>query len=321
MKTRPFVLILFAAVLLLFAGTFNFAQAQYNMDEAEVELAIMAEQLSSIFGPNLGGMSYIGDPIGYYIIPRWEVGLAGGVVVVPVQDISEGTKMSLNFGGMNYFPIPAAGAHGRFTIKRFEFGLKVAGIPPVENKDAGAKIANIIIGGRVRYKIFDFSRSGIKGGVSAGGFYEYMRGSLELTDSDNMPIDVNDDGVTDGYMISDTTFDTNWRAHTMGGEVQANIHLWLLNFFLGSRVGKSLGSAETVVEGTSEIINTDPPSGLVTPGSKLISISKVKNPADIDVFVFGGVEFNIFKLTITGKAGYNITNENYTIDGGVRLQF
>ena len=320
MKTRSFVLILFAAVLLLFAGTFNFAQA-YDMAEAEVELATMAEQLSSIFGPNLGGMSYIGDPIGYYIIPRWEVGLAGGVVVVPVQDISEGTKMSLNFGGMNYFPIPAAGAHGRFTIKRFEFGLKVAGIPQVENKDAGAKIANIIIGGRVRYKIFDFSRSGIKGGASAGGFYEYMRGSLELTDSDNMPIDVNDDGVTDGYMISDTTFDTNWRAHTMGGEVQANIHLWLLNFFLGSRVGKSLGSAETVVEGLSEIIDTVPPSVLVTPGSKFISISKVKNPAAIDVFVFGGVEFNIFMLTITGKAGYNITNENYTIDGGVRLQF
>jgi hypothetical protein len=318
-KNKLFLLVLIP-VMLLFIGSLNIAlgQAVYDMDNAEFELGLMAEQLSGIFGPNLGGISYIGEPIGYSIIPHFEVGISGGFVVVPIKDISRGTNLQLNFGGSAYLPIPAIGAHTKFSIKEIELGVKVAGIPRLEDPDAGTAIENIIIGGKARIKLFNFDKHVIKGGASVSGFYEYMRGNLLLTDSDSMPVDVYNDGTIDGELISQTGFDTSWEASTMGGEMQANLQLLMFNFFAGTRAGKTFGSAITRVEGLSELVSTSP---LVTGSTRNISISNKQSPAGFDIFLFGGLEIKLAMFSLTGKGGYNLNNENYTFDAGFRLQF
>lgn len=133
-----------------------------------------------------------------------------------------------------------------------------------------------------------------------------------------MFVDVYNDGTITGELISQTVFNTTWEANTVGGEVQANLQLLRFNFFGGSRVGKTFGSALTRVEGFSELRSM---TGLVTGSTMNISISNEKNPRGIDAFLFGGVEIKLAMFTFTGKGGYNITDENYTLDAGFGLQF
>ena len=312
---KKIILTVFIAALLIVPGSLVFAQ--YTIDSAKTEMALIADALSGIIGPNLGGMSFLGEPVGYSFIPHFEVGIAGGMVLVPVDDITAGTHMDLNFEDLTFFPIPGVGAHGKFAIKRLEFGVKIAGIPELGSDKAGAKVSNIILGGKVRYNLYNFKTLAIKGGVSVGGFYEYMKGNLLLTDSASIMIDVNEDGTDDGKLTNTAGFDTTWNANTFGGEAQANLQLVMLNFFAGTRVSKSIGKAETVVEGSSTLSGAGP----ISPGSTTVSISKEAKPAKIDAFVYGGAEVKLFVLTISTKAGYNVTNKSYTFDGGVRLQF
>jgi hypothetical protein len=319
MRKNKLYLLVLTAAMLLFIGTLNIALGQvYDMDDAEIELGLMADQLSGIFGPNLGGISYIGDPIGYSIIPHFEVGISGGFVVVPLRDITRGTSFQLNFGDLAYIPIPAIGAHTKFSIKDVELGAKIVGIPRLEDQDAGTAIQNIIIGGKARFKLFNFDRRIIKGGASVSGFYEYMRGDMLLTDSSSMFVDVLNDGTIDGELISQTGFDTSWEASTVGGELQTNLQLFMFNFFAGTRAGKTFGSAVTRVDGSTELISITP---LVTGSTRNISISNRQSPVGFDVFLFGGLELKLSMFTLTGKGGYNLTNENYTLDTGFRLQF
>ena len=312
---KKIILTVFIAALLIVPGSLVFA---YTMTDATTEMGLIAEALSGIFGPNLGGMSFLGEPVGYSFIPHFEVGIAGGMVLVPVDNITADTQMNLNFGSLTFFPLPAAGVHGKLSIKRLEFGAKIAGIPTLGSEKSGASVSNIILGGKVRYNLYNFKTLAIKGGVSVGGFYEYMKGGLLLTDSNEIPIDVGDDGTVDGTLTNAAGFDTTWNANTFGGEAQANLQVLILNFFAGTRVSKSIGEVKTVVAGSSELI---PNNALVTGGTETVSISKEAKPADIDIFIFGGAEVKIAILTATVKAGYNVNNKNFVFDGGVTLQF
>ncbi|MBA7611675.1 hypothetical protein ES703_18903 [subsurface metagenome] len=312
---KKIILTMFIAALLIFPGSLAFA---YDMTEAKAEMGLIAEALSGIFGPNLGGMSFLGEPVGYSFIPHFEVGIAGGMVLVPVDDITADTKMALIFGGLPRCPIPAAGAHVKFAIKRLEFGVKVAGIPDLEFEEKGIEVSNIILGGKVRYNLGDFDVFALKGGVSVGGFYEYMKGSLLLTDSKSVSIYVDEDDNPDGTLTNDAGFDTTWNANTFGGEAQANLQVLMLNFFAGTRVSKSIGKAKTVVSGSSELINL---TGSVTGSTEPVKISGEAKPAKIDVFIFGGAEVKIAILTATVKAGYNVNNKYWAGDLGLRLQF
>ena len=49
--------------------------AQYDITDAENEMKAVASAVSDLIGPNLGGMSSLGDPVGY---ARWhrEIALA-----------------------------------------------------------------------------------------------------------------------------------------------------------------------------------------------------------------------------------------------------
>jgi len=317
--TKLLILIAVCAAALLIPGSFLFSQ-DYSLADAENEMREIAVALSNTFGPNLGGMSFIGEPVGYSFTPRFEVGIAGGAVLVPLEDIAAGTSLDLDIGDLDRLPIPAIAAHGKFSIRRIEIGGKIAGIPEISDKDAGAGISNIIIGGKVRYRLLNFKTFGLKGGASVGGFYEYMNGYVTLTQSESTPIDYDEDGTPDGYIENAAGFKTEWNSSTFGGEAQANVQLLIFNIFAGTRLSKSFGKAETVLSGTGNI--TDAGTGpVIEEGAVLFNVTEESKPEGIDTFLYGGVEVKILMLNVTGKIGYNLSNKNYTIDGGVRMQF
>ena len=312
--------ILVSALLLLPAV---FAAAQYDITAATDDLNQVADALSSIFGPNLGGMSYVGDPVGYSVVPRVEFGISGGVVFVPLENINTGTDLEVDFGDMGRlaaFPIPAAGAHAKFTIsKKFEMGVKVAGIPEMANEKAGASINNLIIGGKFRYNLLNYKLPLIKGGISVGALYEYMNGGILLTESDSSSVDADDNPATqNGTLTTTGDLNTRWTANTFGGEAQANLQVIFLNFFLGTRVSKSFGKATTSLKGTSTLTAG---TGITPFTDELVDITQETKPQGIDPYVFGGVELKILGLVLTGRGTYNMKNENYIIESGVRLQF
>jgi hypothetical protein len=316
--------ILFAALLLV-PGVFAAAQP-YNFSDATGDLVQVATAVSSIFGPNLGGMSYIGEPVGYSVVPHVAFGISGGAVFVPLQNINTGTSMAVDFGdmgGLAALPIPAVGAHAKFTLfKKLEMGVKVAGIPEIENEKSGFAVDNLIIGGKVRYNLLKYKLPLIRGGVSVGALYEYMNGSLLLTQSDTIPLDVNDDGMMDGSFTTTAGLNTEWTSSTFGGEAQANIQVIFLNIFLGTRVSKTVGKATTSINGTGTL--TDFGGGLVNaipPPDPTISISQEGKPDGIDPYVFGGVEAKLLGIVLSAKGTYNLKNENYIVEGGLRLQF
>jgi hypothetical protein len=303
-----------------------FAAAQtYDFTDAEGDLGQIAETLSGIFGPNLGGMSYIGDPVGYSIVPHIAVGVSAGAVFVPLENINANTSMNLDFGNMGKLaalPIPAIGAHAKFTVaKKIELGIKVAGIPEIGNKKADVAINNLIIGGKVRYELLKYKLPLIKGGVSVGALYEYMNGKLLLTKSDSIPIDVAGVGDTqDGTFTSTTDLNTEWNSSTFGGEAQANLQVIFLNFFLGTRVSKTFGKATSSLSGTGTL--TDDGGGFVIESTQSITpISEETKPQGIDPYVFGGVEAKLLGIVLTGKGTYDIKNDNFVVEGGLRLQF
>ncbi|KPJ80186.1 MAG: hypothetical protein AMS17_20845 [Spirochaetes bacterium DG_61] len=315
MNMKRLIIIVAVVAMMAFSGSMLFAQ--YDIDKAVSDIQEIAVALSNVFGPNLGGMSFIGDPVGYSFIPRFEFGVAGGAVLVPLEDVTTGTRLDLDIGGFARLPIPAVAAHGKFSIGRIEIGGKIAGIPEIKDKDVGAGISNIVIGGKVRYRLLNFKTFGLKGGASVGGFYEYMKGYLALTQSESMPVDIDDDGTPEGTLTNAAGFETNWNANTFGGEAQANLQLLLFNLFAGTRVSKSFGKAETTIAGSSDLTG----GAGITTGSTTLSISEESKPDGIDMFLYGGAEVKILILTVTGRVGYNLNNKNYTIDGGLRMQF
>jgi hypothetical protein len=321
MRKKTALIPIFVSALLLLPSVF--AAAQYDFAAAEDDLNQAAEALSSIFGPNLGGMSYVGDPVGYSIVPRVEFGISGGMVFIPLENINTGTDLALDFGDMGKLaalPIPAAGAHAKLTIsKKFEMGVKVAGIPEINNEDAGASINNLIIGGKFRYNLLNFKLPLIKGGISVGALYEYMNGGIMLTESDSSTVDADDNPSTpNGTLTTTGNLDTKWTSNTFGGEAQANLQVIFLNFFLGTRVSKTFGKATTSLNGTSTLTAGD---GISPFTDELVDITQESKPQGIDPYVFGGVELKILGLVLTGRGTYNVKNDNYIVESGLRLQF
>ncbi len=295
--------------------------AQYDITDAENEMRDVASAVSDLIGPNLGGMSSLGDPVGYAIIPHFEVGVAGGVVFVPADDIAAGTGLDIGFDGKSYFPLPSIAAHGKFTLKRLEFGGKVGGIPTIEAKKAGVSVQNLVIGGKVRYRLLNFNTFALKGGLSVGGFYEYMNGELAFIGSQTIPVDLNDDGTAEGEIRNEAGLESVWSSHTFGGEAQANLQVLFLNLFAGARLSKSFGKAETSVGGSSSLVDTGGGPALITEDTTTISITEEGKPEGIETVLYGGAEFKLLFMTITARGGYNLKNEAIHVEAGARVQF
>jgi hypothetical protein len=322
MNGKKLITIVSILIFCALPGASIFSQL-YDLNDAVGELGDVATTVSNLIGPNLGGMSSLGDPIGYAIIPHFEVGVAGGLVLVKADDIAAGTELDIGFDGKSYFPLPSIAAHGKFTVNRLEFGGKLGGIPAIDAKEAGISVQNLVIGGKVRYRLLNFNSFALKGGLSVGGFYEYMNGELTFIGSQTIPVDVDDDGTAEGEIRNDAGLESVWSSHTFGGEAQANFQVLFLNLFAGARLSKSFGKAETSIAGTSELVATGGTPGLIddTLPPQIISISEEGKPEGIETVLYGGAEFKLLFMTITAKGGYNLKNEAIHAEAGARIQF
>jgi hypothetical protein len=321
MIRKKLILVFIVLLLILVPGSMLYAQ--YDINDAAEDLNLAAETLSKIFAASLGSISYLCEPVGYAFTPKFSVGVATGITFVPLEEIAEDLQIDLEFDETRRVTIPAIGVHAKYSVKRIEFGAKLAGVPQVDigDDDLGVRVENIIVGAKVRYKLVEFKRRAMKGGISVGGLYEYMNGDIVALGTDTFIIDENEDGVDDAEIFLDAGLLTDWNAHTIGGEAQANFQFLILNFFAGTRLSNSWGGATTSVRGNATTKALAGGSGNVIEETKAIDIEQEVDPDDIDLFFFGGVEVKLWVLTIGTKATYNLNNNPFTIDAGIRIQF
>jgi len=319
MRTKKIILLLTA--LLLIAAPAGFLSAQYDVTAMQEDMASVVDGLSGLFGESLGGMSYIGEPVGYSFIRHLAIGVAGGAVLVPTKNLSfaEGTSMDIDFGDLAYIPIPVVGAYGKLSIKKLEFGVRIAGFPAYTSEDL--EIKNMIIGGKIRYNLGGFNLLIIKGGASVGVLYEYMKGGILVAQSEGFPISNPVYGEI-GTAKTTAAIDTSWKSSTVGGEAQANFQLLFLNLFVGTRLSKTFGKATSEFTGTVDLVeNPDNPGYVTTAQNEEVSTSSETKAKGIDIYGFGGAEVKLFILSIGARGSYNFSNNSITVDGGVRLQF
>ena len=323
-KTALFT-ILISITLFLLSGSLIFAQ--YDSAAVEQDMQALAQSFSDLFGKNVGSISMIGDPIGYSTIPHFEVGIAGGAVFVPLENINSGTGTAYDVNGMGYTPIPSLGVHMKVNIKGFEIGGKVAGIPPFElsNESFDGEVQSMVIGAKLRYRIVDKKLAVLRFGLSAGGFYEYTKGNIGLVMTDSFAVyedvtpDPGDEHIAD--LVSTNAFNSDWRGHTVGGEVQGNMKILIVNLFAGGRLSTSWGSAHTSVNGDVAVNPVAGYEAFVTANTETIDVTTEASPDGLDYYAFGGLEAKILPVVIGGRLGYNFRNEVITLDLGARLQF
>jgi hypothetical protein len=233
--------------------------------------------------------------------------------------------MIIDLGGLAYTPLPSLGVHSKFKLFGFELGVKVAGVPPyaLSGDTFSANVQNMVIGGKLRYEIVDKKLAVVQFGVSAGGFYDYTKGNLGLTMNQSSAVyeDVDSDGTKEyiADVLNTNTFDTSWKGHTLGGEVQGNMKVLFLNLFAGGRLSTSWGKANTNISGD---VTITPVGGYtVESPSESIDVSTEAAPSGFDFYGFGGIEAKIFPLVLGLRGGYNFSNNVIALDFGARLQF
>ena len=324
-KTALFTILISIALFLL-SGSLIFAQ--YDSAAVEQDMQALAQSFSNLFGKNVGSISMIGDPIGYSTVPHFEVGIAAGAVFVPLKNINSGTDTVYDMNGMGYTPVPTMAVHMKVNIKGFEIGGKVAGIPPFElsNESFDGEVQNMVIGAKLRYRIVDKKHAVLRFGLSAGGFYEYTKGNIGLVMTDSFAVyedvtaDPGDEHIAD--LVSTNAFNSDWRGHTVGGEVQGNMKILFVNLFAGGRLSTSWGSAHTSVNGDVAVNPVAGYEAFVTANpTENIDGTAEASPDGLDYYAFGGLEAKLLPVVIGGRLGYNFRNEVITLDLGARLQF
>jgi len=328
---KPILALLIGAALMMVPGSALLA-FDYTSAEVQEDLESVAQNLSDLFGNNLGSIAMIGDPVGFSTIPRFEIGVAGGSVFVPLKNLNTGTDAVYDFGGTAYAPIPSIGAHMKVNLFGFELGAKVAGIPPFQlsSENFSGEIQSMVIGGKLRYEILDKKVAALRFGLSAGGFYEYTKGNLGLSMRESFAVyeDVDPTQAGEEYiadLLTTSAFDTSWKGHTLGGEVQGNMKVLFINIFAGGRLSTSWGQASTALIGDAtatvrEEYKSGPYQVNVNP-SESVEVTTETVPSGLGFYGFGGLEFKIFPLVLGARGGYNFSNQVITLDLGARLQF
>ncbi len=317
------ILLIVLSLLIILPGAAVFAQ--YSFLDAQGDLVVIAQGLSDIFGPNLGSMAFLGDPVGFSTIPHFEIGAGVGFVLIPTENVAAGSSLEYDFGEIQYIPLPSAAVHGKLKIKKMEVGLKFGGIPELESKDAGLYVKNTIAGVKVRRELYDKRKFLFKIGASAGLLYEYTGGTIQMLGRDTMPVYIEDPLFGNQFQIADLTttagFETTWTGHTLGGEAQGNFQILFFNFFGGLRLSKTFGSATTELGGNATLTAVPGYFGDVVEGTTAINISEESKTEGFDTTLFGGLEVKLLIFALTGRGGYNLKNDNITVDIGGRLQF
>ena len=327
MKVKRTILIIGMIILLLIPASFAFSE--YDPTTAEQDMKSLVNGMSDLFAKSLGGMSYVGDPVGYAFIKHFSIGIGGGAVLIPIDNLSfDSSGLDIDFGDLEYIPIPTASAFAKLSIRRLEIGFKLGGIPQYDVDNFS--IHNMILGGKLRYNIKSFNLVFIKGGVSAGALFEYMSGGLDYSTSKGYPVYLDVDGTSTHVADVTTTasLQNSWKAATVGGEAQAYFQVLFLNFFVGSRLSKTFGTADSSITGTAKLTPVDQEyvvNGLIKEGElnegNTVSVTASNKAPGIEVYGFGGAEFKLFIFTITARGSYNFIGKTLSADVGARLQF
>ena len=328
MKLRRTLLIVFTVMVMLAPMSFAFSQETndpYDPSDALSDIKPLVDGMSDLFAQSLGGMSYVGDPVGYAFIKHFSIGIGGGAVLIPIDNLSiDSSGLDIDFGDLEYIPIPTASAFAKLSIRRLEIGFKLGGIPQYDVDNFS--IHNMILGGKLRYNIKSFNLVFIKGGVSAGALFEYMSGGLDYSTSTGYPVYLDVEGTSTHVADVTTTasLQNSWKAATVGGEAQAYFQVLFLNFFVGSRLSKTFGTADSSISGEAylEADSTYESTNLIQSGPiGFVSIPASTDAAGIEVYGFGGAEFKLFIFTITARGSYNFIGKTLSADVGARLQF
>ncbi len=323
MNLKKITLVIAIAAIMIFTAFAAFSQ--YTPSSALDDMEPLVNGMSDLFAKSLGGMSYVGDPVGYAFIRHLAIGIGGGAVLIPTENLELATEgLNIDFGDLKYIPIPTASAFAKISIKRLEFGFKLGGLPQYSIDNFS--VQNMILGAKVRYNLGSFNLLLIKGGISAGVLFEYMKGNLNYSTSTGYPIylDVNGENTKVGTVTTEASLENSWNATTAGAEAQANFQVLFLNFFTGTRISKTFGSATSSINGSAylEADSTYESLNIITSGPiSNMSVSATNKAPGIEVYGFGGVEFKLFIFTITGRGSYNFTGKTLSADVGARLQF
>jgi len=325
MKLRRTILIAVIVLLLIIPTSFAFSQT-YDTSAATTDMENLVNGMSDLFSKSLGGMSYVGDPVGYAFIKHFSIGIGGGAVLIPTKNLSFASSgLDIDFGKLSYIPIPSAGAFVKFSIRKLEFGFKLGGFP--EFSQDGFKVHNMTLGGKVRYNLGNFNFLIIKGGISAGALFEYMAGGIDYSTSSGYPVyvDIYGNSTKVATVTTTASLKNSWKASTFGGEAQANFQVLFLNFFTGTRLSKTFGTADSSINGDVTLTATDPQyvtQGYISGGTiPQLSASASNKAPGIEIYGFGGVEFKLFIFTLTARGSYNFTGKTLSVDTGARLQF
>jgi hypothetical protein len=323
---KPVAILIIPLLLLLAPAGALFAQ-DYTSTEVLEDMESIAQSFSTLFGENVGSISLIGDPIGYSVIPHFSVGIAGGLAFVPIENINAGGDTQYDLGELKYTPVPSVGVNLKLTLSKFELGAKVAGIPSMEGGEDATRwqIQSMVVGGKLRYGLIDKHRGVFQYGVSVGGFYEFTRGDVGLNLSDTVKVYEEVDPLSPGEehvanLNTTSAFDSTWRGHTVGGEVQGNVKVLFVNLFAGGRVSTSWGKATTSIDGDVTVQSVYPGYTVESP-TESVDVTTEAKPGGIDFYGFGGLEFKILPVVLGVRGGYNFSNQVITLDFGTRLQF
>jgi hypothetical protein len=328
---KPVAILIIPLLLLLAPAGALFAQ-DYTSADVLSDMESVAQSFSTLFGENLGGISMIGDPVGYAVIPHFAVGITGGFVFVPIENINDDPDFQYDLGDIKYAFIPSVGVHMRLNISRFEVGAKLAGIPQIDlskltKGEVDGQLQNVVIGGKLRYGLIDKHRGVFQYGVSVGGFYEFTRGDVGLNLSDTVKVYEEVDPLSPGEehvanLNTTSAFDSTWTGHTLGGEVQGNVKVLFVNLFAGGRVSTSFGKATTSINGDVTVQPVPAYAGFVSAlPTESVDVTTEAKPGGIDFYGFGGLEFKILPVVLGVRGGYNFSNQVITLDLGARLQF
>ena len=329
---RKSIIILTILLFLLFASVPALFAQDYSSDDVLADMESIAQSFSTLFGDNVGSISMIGDPVGYSVIPHFAVGITGGFVFVPIENINTDPDLQYDLGGLRHTPVPSVGVQLKLTLNKFELGAKLAGIPQIDlskvsKGELDGQLQNVVIGGKLRYGIIDKHKGIFQYGVSAGGFYEFTKGSLGLNLNETFEVYEDVNPLTPGdehvaNLLTSNAFDSTWRGHTVGGEAQGNVKILFVNLFAGGRLSTSWGKATTSIAGDVTVQPEAGYEGFVSASlTESVDVTTEAGPSGLDVYGFGGLEFKILPVIVGVRGGYNFSNQVITLDLGTRLQF
>jgi hypothetical protein len=108
MKPRMVVVILCICVLCVIPVGAGFGQ--YDFSDATADLKILAQGMSDLLAPNLGSVTFLGDPTSMTTVRNFSLGVSGGTVLVPIENFDIPDSLDFDVSGFTYEPIPAIGA-------------------------------------------------------------------------------------------------------------------------------------------------------------------------------------------------------------------